>query len=133
MLRKQCFVCKIFHGVVEGFCKGLNKGTTAGRACFVQLHAVYRTVFDLDTFPILTADIQNAVDIRREEGCCVIMCHSFHFAFIQQKSRFHQCFTIACGAGMLDHSPFRKLGINILDRGDRCLQRVTVVRAVERI
>ena len=133
MLCKQCFMCKIFHRIIQGFCKGLNKGTTAGRTCFVKLYTVYRTVFDLDTFHILTADIQNTVNVRREESCGVIMCYGFDFAFIQQKSCFHQGFAISCGAGMLDHSTFRKLRINIFDRGDCCLQRITVVGAVERV
>ncbi len=54
---KQRFFCKILDGVIQRFCKGLNKRAAPGRTGFVQLHAVHRLVFDFDAFHVLAADI----------------------------------------------------------------------------
>ena len=74
---------KILYGVVQGFGKSLDEGTASGRTCFVELYAVYSLIFDLDTLHILTADVEDTVYIRLEEGCGVIVRYGFNFAFIQ--------------------------------------------------
>ena len=57
MLCEQGSLSKILHGVVQGLGKGLNKGAAAGGTCFVQLHAVYSLILDLDALHVLTADV----------------------------------------------------------------------------
>ena len=47
-------------------------------------------ILDLDTFHILTADIQDAVYFRIKEGSCVIMGNCFDFTFVKKKCRFDQ-------------------------------------------
>ena len=45
-------------------CKGFNKGTTSGRAGLIELYTVNRVIFDLDTFHVLSTDIEDTVHIR---------------------------------------------------------------------
>ncbi len=95
MLGKKSSLCKILYTVIQRFCKGLNKGTAAGGTCLVELNGIHRLIFDFNTFHILTADVDNAVDIRVKKGGSIVVCHGFHFAFIQHKCSLKQCFSIA--------------------------------------
>ena len=76
-------MCKIFYGIVQGFCEGFNKGTAAGGAGFIKLHAVYGLILYLNTLHILPADVQDAVHIRLEEGSGVVVGTGLHFALVQ--------------------------------------------------
>ena len=111
---------KILHGIVQRFCKCFDKGTASGGTGFVQLYAVNGLVFDLDTFHILTADVEYTVHIRFKERSGIVMGHRFHFALIQKQRGFDQCLAVACGAGVDDLYIFREPAVNIFDRGDRC-------------
>ena len=111
---------KIFHGIIQRFGKGFNKGSTSGRTGFVQLYTVNGLIFDLDTFHVLTADVEDTVHIRFKERSGIVMGHRFHFALIQKQRGFDQCLAITGGAGVDDLYIFRKLAVNIFDRGDRC-------------
>ena len=118
---KQRFSCKVLYTEIQGFCKGLDKGTTAGGAGFVQLHAVYGLVLDLDTFHVLTADIQDTVYLGVKECSSIVMCHSFHFAVVEQESCFHQSFAVTGGAGAHDFHILRKKRVNFFQRTDGCM------------
>ena len=87
MFRKKCFMCKILYGVVQGFGKSLDKGTASGRTCFVELYAVYSLILDLDTFHILTTDIEDAVYGRIEECRRVVVGDRLDLALIQHEGR----------------------------------------------
>ena len=128
--KKSCF-CKVLYGVVQGFCESLDKGTAAGGTCLVKLYTVYRLVTDLDTFHILTADIQDAVYFRIKESSCIVMGNSLNLTFIKKKSRFDQGLAVTGGAGKGNLGVFRKKFIDLLDGTDGGLQRISVIIAVE--
>ena len=54
----------------------------SGGAGFIELYAVNSMIFDLDTFHILTADVEDTVHIRFKERSGIVMGHRFHFALI---------------------------------------------------
>ena len=85
MLGKQGCAGKIFHAVIQRFCKCFDKRAAAGRTCFIELHAVYGLVFNFNALHILPADIEDAVHVGVKEGGGIIMSHRFHFAVIQEK------------------------------------------------
>ncbi len=99
MLGKESGFCEIFHTVVQRFGKSLDEGAAAGGTCLVELDTVYRLVLNLDTFHVLTADIKNTVNLRIEESSRIVVRYGFHFAVVQQKGGFHQCFAVAGRAG----------------------------------
>ena len=118
MFCEQCFVCKILYTVVQGLREGFDKGTAAGGTCFIELYAVYSAVFDLDTFHILTADIEDTVYLRIKESSSVIMRNRLNLTVIQQECGFHQGFTVAGRTGTDDFGTGGQLFIDILDRTD---------------
>ena len=131
MLGKNRRLRKVFHAVVQGFGKGLNERTAAGRAGLVQQHAVHGVVLDLDAFHVLSADIQDAVHLRVKEGCGIIMGHGLHLAIVQQKSGLHQGLAVACGAGADDADIGRQQLMDLFQGADGSLQRTAVIVAVE--
>ena len=133
MLGKKRRLGKILYGVVQGFSKGLNKGTAAGGAGLVQLHTVYGVVLDADTFHILTADIQDTVHVRIKEFSGVIMRNSLNFALVQHEGCLNQGLAVAGGAGTGNARVLRKEPVDILDGADGGRQGVTIVTAVEGI
>ena len=68
VFREQGFLREILHGDIEGLRECLDKGAAAGGAGLVELHRVDALVLDLDAFHVLTADVQDAVDLRIKEG-----------------------------------------------------------------
>ena len=133
MLCEKSGFGKILDTIVQRLCKGFNKGTAAGRAGFVKLHAVYGLVFDLDTFHILAADIQDTVYLRIKESGGIVMRYGLYLSFVQHQGRFDQGFPISGRTGVSDLGSFRKLGIDFLDGLDRGSQGASVVIAVERV
>ena len=91
-------------------------------------------IFDLDTFHILAADVQDTVYVRVKEGGCIVMGNGFHLALIQHQGGFDQGLAVTGGAGMDDmvHLP-ASMRIDLLDGTDCSLQRAAVVAAVEGI
>ena len=133
MLCEESSFGKILDAVVQRFCKGFDKGTAAGRAGFIKLHAVYSLIFDLDTFHILAADIQDTVYLRVKEGGGVVMGYGLYLSFIQEKCCFDQGFSVSGRTGVSDLGSFWKLGIDFLDGLNGSSQGTSVVIAVERV
>ena len=133
MLREEGSLGKILHRVVQGFGKGLDEGTTAGGAGFVQLYTVHGLVLDLDAFHVLPADVQNAVYLRIKECGGVVMGYRFHLALIQKESSLDQGLTVSCGTGPGDPRAGGQQAVDFLDGTDRGLQRIAVVVAVKGI
>ena len=133
MFCKQRLVCEILHTVVQGLRERLDERTAAGGTCLIQLYAVYGAVFDLDALHILTADVENTVDFRIEEGCGVIMGNRLHLALIQHQRSFDERLAVTGRTGPGDLCGIRQLGVDLLDRADRCAERISVVVAVEGI
>ena len=114
MLCEECCLCEILDRKVQGFCKGLDKGTAAGGTCLVELYIVNRMIFNTDTFHILTADIKDTVYIRVKELSGIVVGDGLHFAFIQHQSRFYQSLAVTGGAGADNVCFWRKLVEQIL-------------------
>ena len=90
-------------------------------------------ILDLDTFHILTADIEDTVDLRIKESGCIIVRYSFNLALVKHQSSFDQCFTVTGGAGVGDPGSVRHLGIDFLHGTDGGCQWIPVVVVIERI
>ena len=129
---KSC-LCKILHTVIQGFCKCLDKGTTAGGACFIKLYTVYGLVLDLDTFHILTTDVKNTVYFRIKKCSGIIMRNGLNLALIKKERCLDQRLSITGRTCISNLRIFRKFRINFLNRTDCSLEWASVVVAVERI
>ena len=90
-------------------------------------------VLDLDALHILSADIQDTVDLRVEEGSGVVVGDGLDLSLIQHKGSLHQRFAVSGGTGPCDVRVLREQGIDLLDRRDHSLQRIAVVVGVEGI
>ena len=89
MLCEESCLCEILDRKVQRFCKGFDKGTTAGGTCLVELYIVNCMIFNTDTFHILTADVKDTVHIRVKELSSIIMGDGLHLALIQHQCRFY--------------------------------------------
>ena len=114
MLGEKRLVRKVADAVIQGFCKGLDKGTAAAGACLVELHAVDRMILDLDAFHILSADIQDAVHLRIKESGGIVMRYRLHLALVQKQRRLDQRLAVAGGAGVGDPRVCRKMLVDFL-------------------
>ena len=78
MLCEESCLCEILDRKVQRFCKGFDKGTTAGGTCLVELYIVNCMIFNTDTFHILTADVKDTVHIRVKELSSIITVSYTH-------------------------------------------------------
>ena len=124
---------EILHAVVQGLRERLDEGTAAGGTCLVQLYAVYGAVFDLDALHILAADVENTVDFRIEECGSVIMGNRLYLTLVQHQCSFDERLAVTGRTGPGDLCGIRQFGVDLLDRADRCAERISVVVAVEGI
>ena len=118
MLCEDGGIRKIFHAVIQGFCKSFNKGAASGGTGLVQEHAVHGLVLNLDALHILAADIQDTVHLGVEESGCIVMGHGLHLPVIQEEGGLHQGFAVTCGAGADDMHVFGKLTVDFLQGAD---------------
>ena len=123
--------CKILYTVVQGFRKCLNKGTAAGGACFIKLYTVYGLVLDLDTFHILTTDVENTVYFRIKKCSSIIMRNSLNLALIKKECCLDQRLAVTGRTCIGDLCTFRKYRIDFLNGTDCSLERTSVVVAVK--
>src|SRR5699024_7422794 len=100
-------------------------------AGLVELYAVYGLVLDLDALHVLSADVQDAVYIRFEESCGIIMRDCLHLSFVEKEGGLDQRLAVTGGAGVYDLNSLRKLAVDILVRGDRSAQRISDIVVVE--
>ena len=133
MLGKKRFFGKVLYAVIQGLSEIFNERAAAGGACLVEKHAVHGVILYLDAFHILSADVQNTVYLRIEEGCGRIMGDGLHLALVQHQGGFDQRLAVACGAGIGDAGRVRHLLIDLLDSPDGGGQGASVVVAVEGI
>ena len=128
---KEGCLCEILYGIVERFGKGFNEGAAPGGAGFVQCHGIYGAVPDPDALHVLSADVENAVDVRIEVGGSVIVCNGFHLAAVQLKGSLHQGFSIAGGAAACDFHLFRHQPVEFCDAADGRMNGRTVVGGIK--
>ena len=80
---KQAEFGKLVYLHAHGFGERLDKGTAARRTRLVEHDAVDGAVFDLETFDILSADIDDEIDVGIEKHGGLEMRHRFHDAEIR--------------------------------------------------
>ena len=79
--------CKIRNAHIHRLGVSLDKRSAAGRACFVEHNIIDRTVFDLDTFHVLSADVQDKIHIRQEGSGRLIMSDGLNLTVVGAESR----------------------------------------------
>ncbi len=99
VFRKKSCLGEILNGIVKGLCKGFDERSATRRACFVQKHAVYGLVLDLNAFHVLSADIQDTVDTGLKESGGIVVGNGLNFAVVQHKGGLHELFAVSGGAG----------------------------------
>ena len=77
--------------------KCFEERTASGRAGFIELDGVDGPILDADAFHILSADIENAVDLRVEKGSRIVVGNGLDFALVQAEGRFQKGFSISGG------------------------------------
>ena len=118
MLCENSSFCEILYCIIQGFGKGFNKGTASGGTCFIQLYAVNGFVADLNTFHILSADIQDTVYFRVKESSCIVMGYGLNLALIQEQGSLDQSLAVTCRTGISDLCVFGKQFVNLFNRTD---------------
>ena len=96
------FLCKIRNAHIHRLGVSLDKRSAAGRACFVEHNIIDRTVFDLDTFHVLSADVQDKIHIRQEGSGRLIMSDGLNLTVVGAESRLDEMFAVARGDGIGD-------------------------------
>ena len=133
MLRKKRRLREVLHRIVQRLCKGLDERSAAGGAGLVELHRIDRVILDFDAFHILSADVENTVHIRVEEGRRIVVRDGLDFTFIQHQSRLDKRLAVAGGTGIHNMGILRQPVIDLLNRTDSRLQRAAIVVAVKRV
>ena len=118
MLCKNSSFCEILYCIIQGFGKGFNEGTASGGTCFIQLYAVNGFVADLDTFHILSADIQDTVYFRVKESSCIVMRYCLNLSLVQDQGSLDQSLAVTCRTGISNLCIFGKQFVNLFDRTD---------------
>ena len=78
MLCKQPQLGEFRNIIAQRHGKCLNKGAAAGGACLIEHNAVNAVILDLETLDILTADVNDKVHLRAEEGSRLKVRHRFY-------------------------------------------------------
>ena len=133
VFREQSGLCKILYRIIEGFGKGLDKGAAARGTGFVEKDIVHSLVFNADALHILSADVEDTVDLGVKKGCGIVMGDRLHLSLIQKESGFQERLAVARGAAAGDPGTFGKEAVDLGDRVDGSPDRAAVVIAVKRI
>ena len=133
MLREKRRLCKIFHAHIQRLREGFDEAAAAGRTGLVQKNVVDGVIADADAFHILSADVQDTVHLRIEEGGRVIMRDGLHFAVIQLEGRLQQGLAVAGGAGARNPDRMRNPVADLTDCPDGGSDRGTVVSGIEAV
>ncbi len=133
MLRKERRLGKILHAVIKGLSEGLYERTAAGGAGFVEEDVVHSVVLDADALHVLSADVENTVNVGIEEGRRVVVRDGLDFALIQKESRLKQSFPVTGGAAAHNMGVLGKELLDLLNGPDGSPDRASLVAAVERI
>ena len=130
MVRKQGCLREILHRVIERLREVLDEGTAAGGAGLIQHDVVDRTVLDADALHVLSADVQDAVDVRIKKFSGIVVGDRLDFPLVQHERGFDQRLTVTGRACACDLDSVRHVGINLLDRIDRRLERIALIAPV---
>ena len=131
MLRKERRFGKILHAVVQRLRESFNEGTAAGGTCLIEEDVVHCVVLDADALHVLSADVENTVHFRIEEGCRIVVRDGLNFALVQEESRFEQSFAVTGGAAAHNMGVLGQELLDLLDGADGSLDGASLVAAVE--
>ena len=131
MRGKQGRFRKVLHGVVQGFREGLDEGAATGGAGFVEQHVVDGVVFDPDTLHVLSADVQDTVDLRVEKGRRVVVGDGLDFALVQKERGLEKGFAVTGRAAADDPGVRGKQAAELCDRRNGSPDRAAVIIGIE--
>ena len=97
---------KFLNRHLQRFGKGVEEGAAARRAGFIEQDVFDVAVFDAAAFHILTADVEEKIDVRAKMGSGLIVGNRFDFAKIQVERFLEQGFPVAGNAGFGNEAPF---------------------------
>ena len=95
VLRVQPEPSKIRNRIPERVGKRLNERAATRRASLVEHYVVDCLVFNLEALDVLTADVDNKVDVGTEFERGGKVRDGFDYAVIELQARFYQLFAIA--------------------------------------
>ncbi len=84
-------------------------------------------------FHVLSADVQNEIDVRLEVVRSLIVCDCFDFSEIGLQGAFDQMFTVSGRACLGNRDVFRQMPVHFRQDVNRLLKRITVIVAVPRV
>ena len=130
MLCKQTQAAKFFDAVSHRAREGLNKRAAAGGARLIQRNIVDTIVGNLKALDVLSANINDKVNIRLKMTRCLKMRHGFNKTMIDAKRIENQRFTIACDGrtGYANAVSAQLIQLDELFSDD--INRIALVRAV---
>ena len=128
----QGFLREFFDAQSHGLGEGLQEGSAAGRAGFVDGDRVDDPVIDGEVFHVLAADIDDCGDAGADHFGATIVRHRFDDAFVQVQAGGDQAFAVSGRAGSRDPRIRRQLRLNAFDDIDRRGQRAAFVGGVGR-
>ena len=96
MLGESALLCKFLCGKAHTLCKGLKERAAAGGAGLVEHDGVDCAVCNAEAFDVLTADVENEVDLRVEVLCRREVRNRFDDAEVDSEGALDQLLTVAC-------------------------------------
>ena len=128
---KESLLGELGGGVAQGIGKVFKEGAAAGGAGLIQENGVYGVVPDFDAFHVLTADVQNAVHLRIEEGGGLVVGDGLHLPLVQAEGGLQQGLAVAGGAGAENFSLRRQLLLQLTHGPDGGLDGRALIARVE--
>ena len=95
VLCEQTQLAELLDGVAHRAGKRLDERAAAGRAGFVQRNIVDTLVADFEAFDVLTADVDDEINIRAEMACRAEVRDRLDQTEIHAECVLNQCFAVA--------------------------------------
>ena len=96
MLREETELRKFGDIVSKRHCKRLNERAAARRARLVEHDAVDSVILYLEALYVLSADVDDEVNIGAEVGCRLEVRDGLNDAEVNGESRFYEVLAVAC-------------------------------------
>ena len=109
----ECLLCEFRRGEAERLGKGLDKAAAAGGARLIEHNRVDYAVFNLHTFHILTADVDDKIHAGQEKFRRLVVGDGLDFALADVQCRHHQLLAVAGCAGIGDARGGRELFVDV--------------------
>ena len=123
---------KFLCAVAENFGKGLQKAAAAAGAGLVQKDIIYSAVVDFQALHVLTADVEDEVDIWLQILRCIKVRHRFDDAVVHAEGVANQVLAIA-GDSTCEQLAVRIFLVEVRQIAAYSNDGITLVALVERI